>query len=842
MFKLALKMILGRKRRLAFSTIVVIAGISFLAGTLMFTDTIQRTFDSLFSDVFKDTDAYVRSDKTIDLGFGNELRERLDAGVADEVAKIDGVTKAAGYIQGFGRVVGKDGKTLGIDQGPPNFISNILPDGLTPWRLTPNSRYPKDGSEVAIDTATAKLGKYEIGDTVGVTSAGGTKQLTLVGTVKFGTSDGSGGGTFALTDLATTQELLGPEAAGKVDAVLIEGKNDLSQQQVVDRVKTGVGTLEVITGKAISEETASQVKRGLSFFTTFLLAFVAIALFVSAFVIYNTFSILVTQRLKETALLRAIGAKQGQIFRSIVAESIVVGLIGSLLGVVAGVGMAVGIKGLLSAFGIAIPTSGLVLLPRTIILSVILGVLMAVVSAVLPAVRAARTAPMAALRDVAAESPAATPGRIISGLAVLVAGAALVSFGLAGKGAVYLIGIAPIFIGLFILGPAIARPIARVIGSPLPKLQGITGTMSRENAMRNPKRTARTAAALLVGVALITGVSVISSSAKASITDLVGKQFTGDFVIEPSDFVGLSPKMTAELRTVPGVTAVSALTLIPIELEGKGTQLVGIDPASAAKVFKLTFASGGLDKLNKDSILVSKKRAAKKNYLVGDTIPATMLDGSERKLAVGGIYNEDELFGAYLVSSEMQAGSGADLFDFNIFTVRDPQAKEADVRAAIDNVAKGYPNAKVRSRQQFIKAQTAQLDQLLALVTALLFLSVVFALFGVVITLFSSIFERTRELGMLRAIGMDRAKVRAMVRWESVITSLLGVVQGIVVGLGLGWAVMRALRDQGLKSFAVPVPLLITFLIAGFTSGVLAGVFPAWRASKIDVMKAISSD
>ena len=705
MFKVALKLIGRRLPRLFRSLFTVMTGIGFLAGTLMFTDTIRRTFDGLFADVFKTTDAYVQSSEKLDLDFGGELRDRLPETLVDDIRRVPGVTAVAGYLQGGGRVVGKDGKPLGPDQGPPNFISSILPAEVSPWRLTAGSKEPAGPNEVVLATSTAKLGKFKVGEAVTVTSGAGTRQFTVVGFAKFGESDSAGGGTFALFDLKTTQEMLGSNALGKVDAFLAAGDDGLSQQELVDRIAAAnLPKTEVITGKQVSEDTSDQIKQGLSFFSTFLLAFAGIALFVSSFIIYNTFAILMTQRRRETALLRAVGASRRQILLSTLGESAVVGLLGGVLGIGVGVLMAAGVKGLLKALNIDIPSEGLALLPRTAIVAVVVAVIVSTVSALFPSIRAANTPPVAALRDVAVESSPVTLGRIISGLIVLTFGAVPLGLGLAGRGAIYLLGIAPIFIGLFILGPVIAQPIIRVLGVPLKGLRGVTGTMATENSTRNAKRSARTAAALLVGVALITGVSVISSSVKKSINDLIGSQFTGNFVVEPREgqnsFSGLSPNVATDLAKVEGVETVSALAAFPAEIDGKVTFLVALDPATAGALFTTKFVTGSYSDLGTDAMAISDKRAANKNLTIGDTETVKFLNGEERQLTITAIYEDkDNLFGSRVVSKGLQAAGQSDVLDLNVFIKLKSGVAEGDVRAAVDAVAAKYPNAKLRSQR-----------------------------------------------------------------------------------------------------------------------------------------------
>src|SRR3954447_10738098 len=516
MLKLARKSVLAHKRRLIGTGLSVIIGIAFLAGTFVFTDTIKRTFDNLFADVFQNTDVYVRSSQSIESDFGPTQRPRIPDSVIAQVKAVPGVTEASGTVQGFARIIGKDGDPLGSDQGPPNFGGAFTPGAVSPWKLH-DGRAPSGDTEVVLDRGSFKDGGFAVGDQATIISQGGSKQFTIVGDVTFGDADSPGGATYALFELPTAESFVAK--AGEIDAVLGKGDGSLSQTELAQRVQAALNQpgLQVLTGAQITKENQSDIQDALSFFNILLLVFAGIALFVSIFIIYNTFSIIVAQRQRETALLRAVGASRAQVLGSLMVEAVVIGIVAALIGFAAGLGVSALLKALLGAIGIDLPAGGLVVLPRTLIVSLIVAVVITVISAVAPALHASRTPPVAAMRDVALDRSGTSRVRFVVGAVLVALGVVFTAIGLAGTIAALGLGIALIFIGVFVLGPLIARPFSRLIGAPLPKVRGIAGRLAQENAMRNPKRTARTAAALMMGVSLVAGISVLAASIKTSV-------------------------------------------------------------------------------------------------------------------------------------------------------------------------------------------------------------------------------------------------------------------------------------------------------------------------------------
>jgi putative ABC transport system permease protein len=841
MFKLARKSTMAHKRRLIGTALSVIIGIAFLAGTFVFTDTIKRTFDNLFANVFENTDVYVRSNQKIEQDFGPTVRPRIPETVVAQVAAVPGITEAEGSVQGFARIIGTNGKPIGQDNGAPNFGGTITGGQLSPWRLH-DGKLPSGPNEVVLDRGSFKDGEFKLGDTATIISQGGSKQFTVVGDVRFGDADSPGGATFALFDLPTAQSFIGQP--GQVDAVLGKGDGSVSQTELANRVSQAVGTngIEVLTGAQITKENQTDIQDSLQFFNILLLVFAAVALFVAAFTIYNTFSIIVAQRQRETALLRAVGASRRQVIGSLLAESVIIGVVASLIGFGAGILVAGLLKSGLSLLGVDIPAGGVVVLPRTLIVALIVGVVITVVSAIMPAVSASRIPPVAAMRDVAIDESGTSKVRLLWGGLILLIGAALTGLGLTGQILLLALGIPLVFIGVFVLGPLLSRPFARAIGAPLPKVRGVQGQLARENAMRNPKRTARTAAALMVGVALVAGITVLASSIKTSVREVFNKQFTGDFVVTTNTqgFGGLPPSVAQQLNQLPQIDAAAGVQIGLARIEDGDRQVSVIDPTVAGKVFDLQFVEGSMADLNDGTILISKGHADSKNLSVGDTLAVTFLNGQTHDLKVAGIYKKKELAGSYTISNTLYATSGADQFDFSIFIKKKPGVSDADAEKAIKSVTVAYPTAKVQSRSDYIDSQAAQIDTFVNLVYGLLALAVIIAIFGIANTLSLSIYERTRELGLLRAVGASRSQVRSTVRWESVLTALLGAVLGIIIGILLGYAVTLALSDQGLNSFTIPWVALVLIVVIAFVIGVVAAIGPARRAAKLDVLRAVT--
>lgn len=846
MFRIALKGILGRKARLVLTSLAVIIGTAFLAGTSVFTATLDRTFNNLFEDVFKNIDGYVRSTEVIEGEFGVQERQRIPAELVEQVRAVPGVADAVPDIQAFARIIGKDGKPLGSEgAGPPTFGSVAVEFKGALWTIS-EGRFPVGPTEVALDEASARNGNYVVGDTVKVVAQSGSREFTMVGIASYGDVRSPGGATFALFDVPTAAEFLGKP--GFVDAILVVGDETRTDEELakdIDAIFDPALKVETLTGAQITQETQDDIGEALSFFGILLSIFSSIALGVGSFVIYNVFSISAAQRQRENALLRAIGASRRQVSRAMLVESVVVGIFGSLAGFLGGIGLAVGLSSLLRALSIDIPQGGLVVTGSTAINTLVVGLIVTVASAYLPARRAGKVPPLAAMRATALETAGPGKVRALSGLGFVLLGiAAIVAVAAGATNSLLGVGVLLVFTGTIILGPTIARPVALFLGRPAAQLRGVTGTMARQNAARNPKRTSRTAAPVLIGVALVAAVSALAASINGQIEDIFTKQFTGDFAVssQAQGFGGLSPSFADELSAIDGVKNATGIGTLLAKIDDKGRNLTVITPQTIEGNYDIGLIDATYTDLDKDGIFISQEYADREELSVGSTITVVLADSSERVLTVRALYENNDLAGNRIVSREMFADANVTSFDFGIYISLEDGANSSEVRERLQQAVDNYGQGKLLSKQQYIDEQAGQVNQLLGLIYGLLFLSVIIAIVGIIITLLLSVFERQREIGLLRAVGMTRSQVRTTVRWESVITSILGAVLGIVLGLALGWVVVFSLRDQGLTSFQIPVTTTIFILIMSFVVGVLAAVYPAWRATKVDVLDALTTN
>jgi len=843
MLRLSLKMTLARKGRLVLTSLAIILGTSFLSGTTIFSDTINNTFDRLFTDVFRDVDAYVRSANSVESEFGESRHSPTQIGALETILKVPGVKAAVGDMQSYARVIGKDGKPLGKDQGPPTFggIASSSSAGL--WKVE-SGRLPVGPKEMMLDRETAENGKLVIGDTVRVNALSGTREFSFVGIANYGDVSSPGGATFALFDQPTASEfLLKP---GFVDAILIQGDGSLSDEELAKSIQAALpaeAKLETLTGAQITAETTSQIKTVLGFFTTFLKTFSFIALGIGCFVIYNVFSITAAQRQRESALLRAIGANRRQVTIALLVEALIIGILGSVLGFVTGIGLSQALSALLNALGLEIPSSGLTIELNAIIFTVIVGTVITVLSAVLPALRAGRVSPLAAMRDTALDTVNDFRRRIIFSAVLLAGGAYGLVSSMNGAGAKTLgFGALGLFAGVLFIGPAISRKMAMVIGAPVAKFRGVTGAMARQNAARNPKRTSRTAAPLLIGVALVTSFTALAASIKGEIRDTYGKSFRGDYAlsVDSRGFGGIPTSITDQIDALPEVDKATGIGFVPAKVGDESRYVLVINPKTTEGLYTLEMVEGKQSDLTKDGILIESDKALKKNLSIGSIVDVTLIDGRTLPLKLVGTYKN--AFGNYVVSREIFDGSTNSLFDSSVYIKINEGGSDEQVRNAISAISTDLGIGKLESRDEFIDTQAAQVNQILALIYGLLFLSIIIAIVGIIITLLLSVFERKREIGLLRAIGMTRAQIRTMIRWESVITSLFGAVTGVVLGITMGVVIVVSLVEKGLSAFKLPITGTITILIIAFVIGVVAAVFPAWRATRTSIISSIASN
>jgi putative ABC transport system permease protein len=846
MFRIALKSILGRKARLVLTSLAVILGTAFLSGTSIFSATLDRTFNNLFQDVFQNIDGYVRSTEVVEGDFGLIERQRIPIDTVDKVLAVPGVADAVPDIQAFARIVGKDGKPIGSEgAGPPTFGSVAVEFKGALWTIA-QGKFPTGPNEVALDESSAEKAGKVVGDTVKVIAQAGSREFKMVGIASYGDVRSPGGATFALFDVPTAAEFLGKP--GFVDAILVVGdgtRTDEALAQDIDKIFDPTAKIETLTGAEITKETQDDIGEALSFFSIFLTIFSIIALGVGSFVIYNVFSISAAQRQRENALLRALGASRSQITRSMLVESVVVGLFGSTVGFIGGMGISKLLGVVLPALGIDLPSGGLVVTQSAIVTTILVGLIVTVLSAILPARRAGKVPPLAAMRATALETNTTSKKQLFIGLGFIALGIAIVGAVVGGADNNYLgFGIVGVFVGTIVIGPNVARPVALFLGRPAAALRGVTGSMARQNAARNPKRTSRTSSPVLIGVALVTAVSALAASINGQISDIFTEQFKGDYAIssQAQGFGGLSPNLAVDISKIEGVKNATGIGTALAKIDNKGRTLTVISPDTIEGNYDIGLINASYNSLDKDGIFISESLAERENLAVGSVIKVVLGDAVERALTVRALYTHDDLAGNRVISRETFAGTTVSSFDFGVYVDLEDGADSTAVRAALQKAVDEYGQGKLLSRDEYIDEQAGQVNQLLGLIYGLLFLSVIIAIVGIIITLLLSVFERQRELGLLRAVGMTRKQVRTTVRWESVITSLLGAVTGIILGIGLGWVIVFALKDQGLSSFQIPVGTTIFIMVMSFFVGIIAAIYPAWRATKVDILSALNTN
>jgi len=844
--KVALRGLFARKLRLVLTALAVALGVTLIAGTYVFTDTINSSFDKIFTQSAKGTDASVTPRKTIDTSNNGGTQPTVSPAVLADVRRQPGVQSADGSVFDVGTVLDTKGDRIG-PSGAPNFIASIADQPRFNAFTVKQGRKPQTADEVAIDASTAKRKDLKLGDRIAVVATAPRKEYTIVGLTQIAGVDSFGGATVVDMLLPEAQRMLGKRGFDQIQA---SAKNGVTPAQLRDQLRTALPqTVNVRTGQEEARKQSNDIKDNLSFLTTALLAFAGISLFVGAFIIFNTFSITVTQRMREFALLRTLGASRGQVMRSVISEGLTIGILGSLIGLLLGLAVAAGLRALFRAVGVDLPSNGNVIATRTIIVSLVVGTLVTVLSSLAPALRATRVPPVEALREGAVPTLRGPSRKVTGAGAVLgLLGIGLMAVGLFGNlssnAALSFVGAgaAATFLGVALVSPYLVRPLASLVGRPFERTRGITGRLARENTVRQPGRTAVTAAALMVGVALVTFVSIFAAGAKETIAKAVDDNLKAAFVVQNTD--GFSPFSAAVLPTVEkvkGVSTTSPVRFSQAKVAGvKGNQPVsGIDPRTFTQLYGVSTGEAALRAVGPGRIAITKQWADDHKIKAGDTLNLTTSIGRREALKVTGLVNDKGgLVAALIVSNrQMVTDFGEPKDAFGMVGVRpgaDKKAVQADVKQVLD---RQYPEAEVLTAKEFKDDVAGQVDQLLSLIYALLALAVIVSLFGIVNTLVLSISERTRELGLLRAVGTTRRQVKRIVRYEAVITSLIGGVLGIVVG-----AVLAVLFTQPLDNFTLTIPwasLVFLFFLAG-VAGVGAAVLPARRAAKLDVLDALA--
>ncbi len=850
MIAVALKGLAGRKLRAGLTALAIVLGVAMISGTYVLTDTIDKAFNNIFTSVYEGTDAVV----TGKLAFGSEddfiVPPSFPETLLEQIRGLPEAAAAEGSVDDSAQLTGKDGDIIG-GGGAPTLAFGINPedDRFNPLELTAGSWADRPG-EVVIDAATASDEGYSVGDQIGVVARGPLETFTISGLAQFAGQESLGGATFAVFSLSEAQRLF--DKVGELDAISAAATEGVTPEQLVAEIEPILpANTQVRTGAQETQKATEDIESFTNIIEYFLLAFGFIALFVGAFVIFNTLSITVAQRVREFATLRTIGASRRQVLGSVILEALVIGTLASVVGLFLGLGLAKLLNSIFSSVGLDLPQAGIVFGARTVIVSLLAGILITLVAGVLPGVRATRVPPIAAVREGATLPPTRwqryslwIAGLItMFGVALLVYGSLIDDLGTTQRLLSLGIGCLILFIGVARLSSSFVKPLARVLGWPAARIGGASGRLARENSMRNPARTAATAAALMIGLALMTFVGVLASGLKSSVDDAIGKQVNADFVVVSEDnFTPFEPASDVALAAVPGTEVVGVRGDRGRAFE-KQVNVTGVDPATIANVYKFDWTDGSdavLADLGDDGAVVEKGFADDHNLAVGSTFSLATPSGNTLDLVVMGIY-EAPPFWQMLGVISIPTSTFDSVFENprNLYTFITTEAGTApEVQQSLEVALAPFPGVKLDTKDGFSKTQQDSLNAFINLLYVLLALSVIVSLFGIVNTLVLSVFERTRELGMLRAVGMTRRQVRRMIRHESVITALIGTALGLVLGILLALLVTQALKSEGL-GFSVPIVTLIVFVIIAILAGMLAAIFPARRAARLNVLHAL---
>ena len=841
MFRAAFRSVLARKVRLLLTGIAVLLGVSFMAGTYVLTDTMTRAFNDLVDTGYASIDVLVRSENAFTAQTSSlEERESMPESVLSTVEDVPGVQEAVGDVLGYAQIVDPaTGKVIGTFGPPTAAVSWNTLSGFTIESGSP----PEGDDQVVIDSGTAEAYDIGVGDRVEIVFEGPPGEFEVVGVAGYGDGGNLFGATYALFDLPTAQRVLGRE--GELDSISVVAADGESGTALARRITEALPQgIEAVPAATVITEQQDQISQGLGYLRRAFLVFAYVALFVGAFIIFNTFAIIVAQRTRELALFRALGASGGQVMLTVVVEALIVGIVASAVGVVVGIGIAIALKALLSSLGIDLPSSGTVIQLRTVIVSVLIGTIVTVVAAIVPARRAARIAPIEALREAQDRPGRSLRFRLVSGAIVLALGVAPLAYGLFGRPADALlfvgIGVALTFVGVAMLTPLIARPVAAGIGLPI-RRTGVPGKLGRENSMRNPRRTAATASALMIGLGLVVFVAVFGASAKASTTVVLERTLKADFILTSPTFSGFSTSAAEDVRAVPGVETVSEVRQAEAKVEGGTVFVTGLDPATFDAVSEIGVVEGSLADLGApDTIAIHKDISASEGWGIGDTVTVEWPSTGRGELEIAVIYAENGLIGDWATSLDTYDANVAQELDLFVLVKAGDGANVASVRSDLEDALEPYPNIEVQNQAEFRDMYATFLNQVLSLVTALLLFAVIIALFGVMNTLYLSIYERTRELGLLRAVGLTRPQTRSMVRWEAVIVSAMGALFGVVIGIAFGWALQQALEPEGFSELGIPGGQLVIYVVFAAVLGVVFAIFPARRAARLNVLEAIS--
>jgi putative ABC transport system permease protein len=828
--RVVLRGLVARRLRLALTAFAVALGVTLVSGTYVFTDTINASFDTIFTKAYEKTDVVVSPGDTVTNQDGD--KPPLPGSVLDKVRSTPDVANAEGGIFDFGATVLT---TKGKEIGSGAIVASKRTNQRYELFDVASGRLPNAAGEVALDRASADRKHLAIGDSVVIAAQVPKQTFRVVGLIQIQGVSSLGATAVAMLTLPEAQRITGKhDAFDEVDATVRKGADAATVERAL-KAKLGPN-VHVRTGAQEAASQSKDIRDNLGFLKTALLAFAGISLFVGAFIIFNTFSITVAQRAREFGLLRTLGASRAQVLRSVLGEGFALGLAGALIGLGLGIALAAGLRALFKAIGFELPSNGSVIESRTVIVSVVVGVVITMVSTLAPAIRATRVPPIAALREGFSSAPRRSRLAFPASILLLVVGVALMAIGLFGSGSsgTHLtfvgFGAGLIFLGTALVSPRFVGPIAGLVGAPM---RGITGRLARANAVRLPGRTAATAAALMIGVALVAFASIFAASARKTIHDAVSNGSHAQFIVQNTDgFSAFSPQAARRVAQVPGVKEVSPIRFASGKIAGKDVSVTGVDPATFPDLYEVN-ATPALGGLAPGTAFVSK--SYRDNNHPPPVVHVRTAAGKTVALRIAGTYDDrGHLLSDFTVTNAQIASDFAAAKDNYVFV----GASGSGVQQALKRSLKAeFPQTEALTNKEFIDSQAGQIDQLLSLIYALLALAIIVSLFGIVNTLVLSITERTRELGMLRAIGTSRRQIRSIVRYEAIITAMLGGILGAGLGVLLSILVTRPLDDFTL---AIPVGSLIVLLILSALAGVGAAVLPARRAAKLDVLEALA--
>jgi putative ABC transport system permease protein len=839
---------LAHKVRFLMTTLAVVMGVGFVVGSFVVTDSLRRSVDQLFTEVTAGVDVSVRAETNLGVAGGTAVRGRVPESLVDDVRAVEGVAVAEGSVGGYAQLLDLDGEPLTSTGAPFIGVSWGTEESLLPATID-TGRRPVGLGEVGIDRGTAEDYGFAVGDRTRVLLADGSQpEVEIVGIFTFGEANNLLGARLTAFDVAVADRLLGVE--GEVDTIDVGAAPGADRAALVERIEAVLPDgVEAVTGTQVADESSEAMGAFMDIFQNVLLGFAAIAIFVSAFFINNTFSIVVGQRTRQLALLRSLGASRSQLTRSVVTEALVVGVLASIVGVAFGLGIAVVIQALFTAAGFGLPNPGLVLLPRTMLAAAVVGIGVTLLAALSPARRAASVPPVEGMREGFVPHRWSSTSRTWTGAVLTVVGGGLVvaglfvvddtmaMVGLLGLGAV------AVFIGVAQLSPVVAVPLAGALGRPVVPLLRVSGRLAHANAVRNPDRTAKTASALMIGLALVTTVFIVGTSMKESFSASIEGSVAADYVVSTTGFTGFSPALAEALAELPEVEAATGVRMGRFLVEGNERDLVAADAAATAAVIDIDVQSGDLADLDGSSIFLHEDPARDLGLEVGDPLAVELATGGPRELTVAGIYADATYAGNYFVDLELfEQAYPTSTLDMFAFATLAEGADPATARAGIEAVMAEHPQAKLEDRAGFQADQQAQFDSVLIAVNGLLGLALFIALLGIANTLALSVLERTREIGLLRAVGMQRRQTRQMVLAESVMVALFGAVLGVGVGTLFGVAAAAAMPASIVTSTVIPVATIATIVLVAAVCGVLAGLLPARRAARLDILQAISSE